>query len=228
MSAFIFDVDGTLAETEEVHRLAFNAAFAEANLPWHWDHYRYKELLRVSGGKERLRAFVDEDEIVPDTPLDELIPGLHQAKTRHYGSAVLGGKMVLRPGVFDLVTEAHRRGIRLAIATTTSRDNVDSLLATSFGGADLFEVIACGDMVPNKKPAPDIYLLALQRLGLSTNDCIAFEDSSNGLQAAKAAGLRCVVTPAEYTADEDFIDADLVLADLTHADTVWRLLGTEP
>ncbi|BDA83300.1 protein CbbY [Aureimonas sp. SA4125] len=225
MSAFIFDVDGTLSETEEMHRAAFNAAFAEANLPWHWDTDRYRELLKVSGGKERLRTFVEEGEIVSDMPFDALIPALHQAKTRHYVEAVAGGQTALRPGVLDLVMEARRRGIRLAIATTTSRENVDGLLATAFGDADLFEVIACGDMVAEKKPAPDIYDLALERLGLPAEACLAFEDSSNGLRAAKAAGLRCVVTPARYTLDEDFTGADLVLPDLRHAGPVWKLFG---
>ncbi|GGD10535.1 HAD-IA family hydrolase [Aureimonas glaciei] len=225
MSAFIFDVDGTLAETEEVHRAAFNAAFAEASLPWHWESDRYKELLRVSGGKERMRTFVDEEEILSETPLDDLIPRLHQTKTRHYGQAVAEGQFVLRPGILDFVAEARERGIRLAIATTTSQENVDALLAAAFGGSEAFEVIACGDMVAAKKPAPDIYQLALERLGLPAAACLSFEDSSNGLRAAKAAGLRCVVTPAQYTVDEDFTGADLVLPDLRNAGPVWELFA---
>lgn len=225
MSAFIFDVDGTLAETEEMHRAAFNAAFAEASLPWHWESDRYKELLRVSGGKERIRTFVDEEEVGSDSPLDDLIPLLHQTKTRHYVRAVAEGQFVLRPGVLDFIAEARRRGIRLAIATTTSRENVDGLIAAAFGGENVFEAIACGDMVAAKKPAPDIYNLALEQLGLPASACLAFEDSSNGLRAAKAAGLRCVVTPAQYTVDEDFTGADLVLPDLRGAAAVWELVA---
>ena len=227
MSAFIFDVDGTLVESEELHRTAFNEAFGKANLSWHWDSYRYKELLKVSGGKERLRAFVDEEEITPDSPLDELVEHLHRAKTAFYTSAVEDGALALKPGVAALIAEARDRGIRLAIATTTSRANVDALLAAVFDDAGIFEVIACGDMVPAKKPAPDIYELALRELGLPASECLAFEDSENGLRSAKAAGLRCVVTPALYTSDEDFGTADLVLDDLTDQAAVFALLGDD-
>ncbi|MBC8129433.1 MAG: HAD-IA family hydrolase [Rhizobiaceae bacterium] len=214
MKAFIFDVDGTLAETEELHRDAFNAAFAREGLSWHWDFHRYKDLLAVSGGKERIRHFVETENIETAGPLDDLVVRLHQSKTDIYGAMVRGGRLPLRAGVADLVAEAKRRGLRLAIATTTSRENVDTLLGVALGGTDDFEVIACGDMVPKKKPAPDVYLLALRELELGAGDCLAFEDSSNGLRAAKGAGLRCIVTPALYTEDEHFADADLVLTDL--------------
>ena len=228
MTAFIFDVDGTLVESEELHRDAFNEAFGKANLSWHWDTYRYKELLKVSGGKERMRVFVDEEEITPETPLDELVEHLHRSKTEVYTQAVKDGALALKPGVAALIAEARRRGVRLAIATTTSRDNVDALLQAVFPGENgIFEVIACGDMVPAKKPAPDIYELALRELGLPASACLAFEDSSNGLRAAKAAGLRCIITPALYTRDEDFTDADLVLDDLTDPTPVFALLAKD-
>lgn len=225
MSALIFDVDGTLVESEELHRSAFNEAFGTANLAWHWDTYRYKELLKVSGGKERLRAFIDEEEITLETPLDELVERLHLTKTEFYAKAVRDGALALKPGVAELIEEARRRGVRLAIATTTSRDNVDALIQAAFGREGVFEVIACGDMVPAKKPAPDIYQLALDELGLPADECLAIEDSSNGLRSARAAGLRCVITPALYTADEDFAGADLVVADLSDRDRIFALLG---
>lgn len=224
MSAFIFDVDGTLAETEELHRDAFNEAFGKANLSWHWDTYRYKQLLAVSGGKERIRAFIEESAVKPSVPVDELIRTLHLSKTDIYGAGVREGRLALRPGVAELVAEAKRRGVRLAIATTTSPENVEHLLAAAFGGTGDFEVIAAGDVVPHKKPAPDIYTLALERLGLPAESCIAFEDSSNGLRAAKAAGLRCVVTPSHYSRDDDFTGADLVLDDLNNQKAIFALL----
>ena len=225
MSALIFDVDGTLAETEEAHRDAFNEAFAEAGLAWHWDQYRYEDLLKVSGGKERIRHFVESEGIAVSGPLDDLVRRLHAIKTRIYTAMALRGAIELRPGVAELIAAARARGIRLAIATTTSRPNVDALLAVTLGGADDFEVIACGDMVESKKPAPDVYTLCLQMLDLPPASGLALEDSENGLTSAKAAGLRCVVTPALYTRTEEFLGADLLLDDLTDTKRIIALLG---
>lgn len=206
MPALIFDVDGTLAETEELHRHAFNRAFAEHGLGWHWDEAQYRDLLQVTGGKERILAFAQGQGrmAVPDAA------GLHASKTRHYVDAVDSGRLALRPGIAVLIAEARRCHVALAIATTTSRANVDSLLAHTLGADHGFGVIACGDMVPAKKPAPDIYELAMRMLDLPPAECLAIEDSANGLRAAKAAGLRCVVTPALYTAADDFAGADWI------------------
>ena len=224
MSALIFDVDGTLAETEEAHRDAFNEAFAQAGLVWHWDQYRYEELLKVSGGKERIRHFVESEGIAVGEPLDDLVRRLHATKTRIYTAMALRGAIELRRGVVELIAAAKARGIRLAIATTTSRPNVDALLAVTLGGTDDFEAIACGDMVEHKKPAPDVYTLCLEMLGLPSSLGLALEDSENGLSAAKAAGLRCVVTPALYTRNEEFAGADLLLDDLTDVRRIIALL----
>lgn len=150
---------------------------------------------------------------------------LHAAKTRHYVEAVDGGRLSLRPGIAALIAEARRRGVALAIATTTSRDNVDSLLAHTLGVDHGFDVIACGDMVPAKKPAPDIYELAMQMLGMPPGECLAIEDSANGLRAAKAAGLRCVVTPALYTAADDFTGADIIVDGPLDPRRVMAMLG---
>ncbi|WP_198598312.1 HAD-IA family hydrolase [Mangrovicella endophytica] len=228
MNAFIFDVDGTLAETEELHRTAFNQAFAEAGLGWNWDEALYGELLKVSGGKERLHRYIETlGPDAPELPLPaaELVPKLHARKTVFYGEGVTGGALKLRPGIANLVAEAKRRGVRLAIATTTTRENVDALLTATLGTIADFEVFACGDMAKAKKPAPDIYHLALRELDLPAAACLAFEDSENGLRAAKAAGLRCVVTPALYTRGEDFSAADLVADDLTSFEPIFALLG---
>ena len=215
--AIIFDVDGTLADTErDGHRPAFNAAFAEAGLDWDWDPARYGELLEVTGGKERIAHFLEKDDIVLDPTVDRaaLIAALHQAKTRHYLAMLRTGAIPLRPGVLRLLREARAAGIRLAIATTTTPENVTVLLdqCGEPGLRDWFEVIAAGDVVPNKKPAPDIFEHALAELGLKAQDCVAVEDSEAGVRAALAAGLRgLVVTLSAYTEGQDFTGVPLVV-----------------
>ena len=216
--ALIFDVDGTLAETEEIHRAAFNRAFAEDGLTWHWDVDLYRELLRVTGGKERIRRWLEMDGVAPTLPEDR-IARLHARKNEIYGEIVRSGGCVLRPGVAELVATARAGGLRLAIATTTSRSNVEALLAATFPGADgLFDPIVAGEDVVAKKPAPDAYLQAVEKLGLPADACLALEDSINGLTAARAAGLATVVTPSLYTAHESFEGAARVIPDLTSLD----------
>jgi HAD superfamily hydrolase (TIGR01509 family) len=214
--ALIFDVDGTLAETEEVHRQAFNDAFAQARLDWHWGRMVYKELLRVAGGKERIRAF---DVMRPSgAPLsDDRIAELHRIKTTRYAELIAAGGCALRPGVQALLDGAQERGQRLAIATTTSRGNIDALLSVALGSdwACRFEVIAAGDEVARKKPAPDVYLDVLARLALPASECIAIEDSGNGLVAASRAGIPVLITRSVYFCDDDFSCALLAVDELT-------------
>jgi HAD superfamily hydrolase (TIGR01509 family) len=218
LRALIFDVDGTLADTEETHRQAFNYAFVAFRLDWEWPKTLYRELLRTSGGKERIGRFVETLPLPEGEKrrLTALAPAIHREKTRLYTELIADGRCPLRPGVARLLGEASASGIRLAIASTTSPQNVDALLTRHLGpGAlRLFDAIACSDHVHVKKPAPDIYHLALAMLGLPAQACVAFEDSPNGLRAAKAAELFTVVTPSVWTADEDFRDADLELPHL--------------
>ncbi|THD83407.1 HAD family hydrolase [Aliigemmobacter aestuarii] len=211
--ALIFDVDGTLAETEDLHRAAFNQTFAAAGLPWHWSVEEYTRLLRTTGGKERLRAWAVE---IGTEAGDDLIARLHAEKTRRYGDLLAGGGLNLRPHVAGLVASARAAGLRLAVATTTNRSNVDALTEAAWGipADQVFDVIAAGDEVSAKKPAPDVYLLALSRLGLPARDALAFEDSRNGLLSARAAGLRVVVTPSIFTKHEDFTGAEVLAPDL--------------
>jgi len=212
LSALIFDVDGTLAETEEVHRQAFNDTFEELGLGWQWDQELYRELLKTTGGKERMRAFM-RDSSLSVVPAEEDIPSIHARKTERYGALVAQGALELRPGIRELMDDARARGMRLAVATTTNTPNVDALCRACFGKAadEVFDVIAAGDEVTAKKPAPDVFLLALSRLGVSQEQCVAFEDSRNGLVSAKQAGLKCIVSPGPYTLDQDFSDADAVI-----------------
>lgn len=210
MKALIFDVDGTLAETEEAHRAAFNAAFAAAGLGWNWGVDDYRELLKTTGGKERIAAY--QASLPAPVLSTDQIAALHRDKTARYTAALDGGALELRPGVAAMVEAARAAGLWLAIATTTSRPNIEALGRCCWGSpiTGIFEVIAAGDEVPAKKPAPDVFLLALERFGLPAGECLAFKDSRMGLASARAAGLRTVLTPSTYTAGHDFTGADLM------------------
>ncbi|OJX78540.1 HAD-IA family hydrolase [Magnetospirillum sp. 64-120] len=223
--ALIFDVDGTLAETEEAHRLAFNQTFAEYGLGWVWDQPLYGKLLKVSGGKERIRAYVQDqhpDMLVPG--LDLRIATLHQRKTAIYTKAVATGAIPLRPGIARLVAEARDAGLRLAIATTTTRANVLALMQGTGLSPDWFETMACSDDAPVKKPDPQAYLLVLERLKLPADACLTIEDSANGVRAARAAGLEVVMTPSAYTARDKADGARSVWPDLELV-SLGQLLG---
>ena len=215
LKALIFDVDGTLAETEELHRAAFNATFAEAALPWSWDVPLYGELLKVTGGKERMRAY--RDRLGETRPDEANIARLHARKSAIYTRMVAAGHLLPRNGVVALIEDARRAGLRLAIATTTSPANVEALVQAIWqrSAREVFDVIAAGDEVTAKKPAPDVYCLALARLGICAQDAIAFEDSLAGLTSAHAAGLRVIVTPSTYTAHEAFEGQMRLAADLS-------------
>jgi len=223
LQAVIFDVDGTLADTErDGHRVAFNSAFREAGLDWEWDVALYGELLAVTGGKERMRAYVEKHrrELRSRSDLVEMIAGLHRAKTRHYVALMEQGGIPPRPGVVRLIRELRETGLRLAIATTTSPENIEVLLRTTLAALPpgTFEVIGAGDIVPAKKPAPDIYRWVLDQLSLAGDAGIAIEDSRNGVLSARGAGLPVVVTQSTYTAGEDFTGAAAVVSELGEPD----------
>ena len=215
--AILFDVDGTMAETEEYHRRAFNEAFSHFDLPWNWDVATYGRLLRVAGGRERIRHFCNS---VPGDGFDlsdRDIGELHRFKTLRYTQLVDGGACELRPGVADLIKRALDGRMRLAIVTTTSRENIGALLSRNLGSdwERNFAVIVSGDDVPNKKPAPDAYHAALHALGLPAASCLAIEDSRNGLLAAASAGVPVLITRSLYFRDEDVSGAVKITDDLT-------------
>lgn len=212
----IFDVDGTLAETEAIHRCAFNAAFREFGIAWYWDHGTYKKLLRVTGGKERIRAFNQTHSTSITLPRLE-IAELHQIKTQHYSRLICKHACRLRPGVEVLIRNAVARGQTLAIATTTTLSNVEELLSVALDRdwRSLFAAMVTGDEVTCKKPAPDVYLEVLARLQHPADACLAIEDSANGLKAASAAGVPVLISRSEYFRYDDFSSALAVVDELT-------------
>jgi beta-phosphoglucomutase-like phosphatase (HAD superfamily) len=216
IQALIFDVDGTLAETEkDGHRVAFNLAFAEAGLDWEWSVSLYGELLEIAGGKERIAHYIEKylPDFQPSIPLEQFIPQLHNAKTQYYQQVLTETPIAPRPGVKRLLDEARSQGVRLAIASTAALPNVLALLENSIApeSPSWFEIIAAGDIVTRKKPAPDIYHYVLEQMSLSAWDCIVFEDSHQGLRAASQAGLTTIITLNDYTKDQDFSESILVV-----------------
>jgi HAD superfamily hydrolase (TIGR01509 family) len=224
LKALIFDVDGTLADTESAHRDAFNQAFAALGLDWHWDLPLYTELLHVSGGKERIQHYwqthhPEQTELGGLAPQDA-VNRLHALKTAAYEAAVNSGAVQLRPGVLELMAQAHSAGLQLAIATTTSPPNIAALLRRALGVNWRSNFGAVGDALtaPVKKPDPQVYLQVMDTLQRKPSECIAFEDSFNGLRASLAAGLPTVVTPTSYTEGQDFSGALRLLPDLAQVD----------
>ena len=222
MPALIFDCDGVLADTErDGHRLAFNETFAEVGLPVIWSEDEYGEKLKIGGGKERMASLLTDDFIRANgLPADlegqkELLADWHKRKTARYKAMVAAGRLPGRPGIARIVDEALAVGWTLAVASTSAEESVRAVLEHAVGdeNAAKFAVFA-GDVVPAKKPDPAIYMLALERLPIGPDDAIVIEDSRNGLLAAVAAGLRCVVTVSSYTADEDMSEAVLVVSSL--------------
>lgn len=221
LQALIFDVDGTLADTESAHMAAFNHAFAEMGMDWVWDETLYTELLNISGGKERILHYWQQ--VNPDIKaldayaLSDRIGRIHELKTAAYESAVNSGAVSLRPGVLKLMDEALGAGLQLAIATTTSPVNIAALLRHAIGSDWRMNFTAIGDAstAPIKKPHPQVYLQMIDALQLPVSACLAFEDSSNGLRAATAAGLATLITPNAFTKHHDFTGALKVVPDLS-------------
>lgn len=253
LNALIFDVDGTLADTEkDAHRVAFNRAFADAGLAWNWTEELYGNLLAIAGGKERIRYYLDHHHFEEHHHFDRLdchnsnpydlehsgfsavsslreeeIAALHRAKTLHYKQLLAEEGLPLRPGVRRLLQEARQSGLRLAIATTSALDNVLALLQHSLDpqSPSWFEVIAAGDIVPRKKPAPDIYHYVLEKMALPPHQCLVIEDSHQGLMAATQANLPTFITVNGYTQTQDFTGAIAIVEHLGDPDHPTRAIA---
>lgn len=233
LQAVIFDVDGTLAQTElDGHRVAFNRAFSEDGLPWHWSPETYGDLLATTGGKERLRAYIatHAPQRLEQPDFETWVARLHRRKSAIYSELVEAGAIALRPGIARLIAELRDAGVRLAIATTTTRSSLDSLIRTRFACEtdELFAVIGAGDLVANKKPAPDVYLWVLEQLHLPASACLAIEDSPAGLRAALGAGLPTLVTVSAGGAPADLEGALCVVSDLGEPDAPARHIAGVP
>lgn len=222
MRALIFDCDGVLVDTEkDGHRVAFNQAFAEAGLDTVWDVPLYGELLKVAGGKERMTHYFETSGWPRGRDPDTLVPALHKRKTAIFTELIASGRLPLRTGVARIVDEATAAGIRLGVCTTSNPKSVDGVLdLLGRERKSRFEVVLAGDVVSKKKPDPEIYNLAKQRLELEGAECVVIEDSRNGLLAAVGAGMPCLITTSTYTTDEDFHEAARVVPELGDAPRV--------
>lgn len=229
LRALLFDVDGTLAETEELHRQAFNAAFAAAGLPWRWSPERYRVLLSVAGGRERIAHFQEAypEETDGVTLPDEAIAALHRDKNRRYGELLTAGALPLRPGVLRLTREAAGAGALLAIVTTTSPENVEALLAALWpADAPPFAALITARETLHKKPDPQAYAVALAQLGVAAHEAVAVEDTAHGAAAASALGIPTLVTESEYGRAPLYPGAMAVVEHLGEAAQPARFLHT--
>ncbi|MDK2992036.1 MAG: hypothetical protein PWP48_1269 [Clostridiales bacterium] len=233
LKALIFDCDGVIAETErDGHRVAFNRAFKEAGLDIEWSVEEYRELVKIAGGKERMRSYFEEHRYLlpPEVLNDEFINGLHKRKTEIFTEMNARGELPIRLGIKRIIQEAHDRGVILAVCSTSNEKSVRSLLRAVLGSErlDWFDGIFAGDIVKAKKPAPDIYNLVKDRFGLQGSECFVVEDSRNGLLAAKSAGMHCIVTVSFYSIGEDFSEADMVVSSLGDPDQPMEIIKGHP
>ncbi len=221
LEALLFDVDGTVAETEHLHRRAFNLAFERHGIDIRWDEREYQRLLRVHGGKERIARSLAEHEEPRNA---EEVAAIHATKTRFYEMLLEAEGAPWRPGVRRLMEEARRAGMRLALVTTTSEANLEPLFGPVLGPGwrARFDAIITGEATARKKPSPDAYLEALKRLRVAPAEAVAFEDSRAGVESARAAGIAVVAIRSRWLAADDLSGADLVLEHLGDSGALWE------
>ena len=218
LRAVLFDVGGTIAESEEIHRKSFNDAFKEYGLSWYWDEAIYRELVFIGGGKERINYYITRawPEMLKQKNFTSYVSALHKVKSQIYEEYLNDLRIKARPGIIRLLKELKDHKIRLAIVSDTTEQNLTNLFkkGISINPSEWFEVVAHGGCADQKKPSPEIYLWALEKLKLHPNSCIAIEDAPRGVEAATDADLKVIVTPSLYTKNENFEKASLVISDL--------------
>jgi len=221
LKALIFDVDGTLADTEEIHRRAFNLAFAEFELDWDWTPSLYTELLAISGGRERMLMYAERLGKRPKGDFKKLVATIHRVKTAHYAAMIEDGVVALRPGVRRLIEQCRDHSMPMAIATSSRYSNVDALLRRNLAPewSAWFKAVGSCDNIDTKKPSPAVYDYVLHEMNLTGADCVAIEDTVNGNAAARAANLATIITTHYFTRQKSFPGASLVVNHLGEPDT---------
>lgn len=228
LKAVFFDLDGVIADSEDLHRRAFNAAFKEFGLAWHWDFAIYKELLSIAGGQERIRHYMGraEPSLLKRPDCTNFIKAMHKGKNQTYNELIGREKTLLRPGVAELIESLQAEQIKCVVATSTSAENVHAALLKGFGKGyeKVFATIADGDRVEEKKPSPDLYVWALGEIGLPPNACLAIEDAPRGIEGATAADIKAVAVVSRYTVGEEFPKAAAVVDGFGSGDKPFELL----
>jgi HAD superfamily hydrolase (TIGR01509 family) len=221
IKGIFFDQDGVIIDTErDGHRVSFNNTFRAFGFPFEWDVEEYKELLQIAGGKERMRHYFLQkglDKTLDSSQLDDLIQRMHEYKTGNFVELIEKGHLPLRPGIKRLMKEANETGVTIGICTTSNINAAQAVIRNMLAGVKI-DFLLAGDVVKRKKPDPEIYKLALAASGLNPGQCVVVEDSRNGLLAARAAGLRVIITTNDYTRDEDLSGADLIVTGLGDAE----------
>ena len=229
LSAVLFEVNGTIAESEEFHRLAFNESFKEFGLDWFWDEAIYKELTLIEGGKERIKHYMERawPEMLKFKNLSSYIKSIHDSKSQIFEDYLLNEKIKMRPGVLRLINELKSKKIRLALVSSTTEKSILDLFRKGLNiePSDWFEVIAHGECTPHKKPSSDIYLWTLSQLKLPAQSCIAIENSPRGYESAVGANINVIVTPSRYSIQEKFKNALMVISDLGEPNKHFRFLN---
>ena len=231
LSAVLFDVDGTIAETEDLHRRSFNESFKEFNLDWFWDEAIYKELINVGDGMERIKYYIKRawPEMLEYKNLNKYMSSIHKVKNEIFRDLVIESKVKPRTGVIRLINDLKKKKTRIAIVSSM---NLADLMTLFTEGLNIdpnstFDLIAHGDCAKNKRPSPEIYEWILEKLRLPPQACVAIEDSPRGVKAAINAKINVLVTPSFYTKDEEFVDAKLVVSSLGDSDKPFEIIKGE-